>query len=170
MTDKISSAAVVAEIEELRADLAVVTPSIRLMGKPARDMAAKIEKAIADAQDKLADALANELLEAQKKRLANFSDIRVEYDRSETNLLITAFKIIYTRNSYDDRLRDNVPREHTCNGFAALDDDAYEYLITMRPDAIPAPIMALAPDDPHEAFGIYLASKARGYFRTKAAA
>jgi len=168
LTDIVTSVAIAAEIETLRADLATVSAAIPIIGKPAVVASEKIEKAIAKADDSLKDALENELIEAQKQRFANFSDIRIEYDKEKANLLTTRFKIAYTRLVYDSRLRDNVPKRHSCNGFAALEPDAYEYLLCVRPDAIPAPIMALAPNDPQEAFSIYLAGLARGYFKGRA--
>ena len=170
MTDTINSVAIAAEIKSMRHDLATVTAAAPIMGKPAIETAARLEKAIALAEGKLADALANDLLEAQKKRLSAFSDIRVDYDRTNTSLINTAFTIKYTKASWDMALGQTVPREHTSSSFAALPNDAYEYLVTMRPAAIPAPIMALAPNDPHEAFSIYLAGKARGYFKGRVAA
>ena len=170
MTDNANSAAIAAEIETLRSDLAKVNATIEIVGKPAITKAEQITTALEIAQSKLTDALANEIIEAQKKRLAHFYDIRIEYPRDETNLTHIPFEIRYTKSTYDMKLGQSVPKEHTCNGFSMLADDAYEYLVTMKPEAIPAPIMALAPGDPHEAFSIYLAGVRRGYFRTKAAA
>jgi len=165
MTDTTSSGAIASEIDTLRRDLDIVTAAIPVIGKAASTKAAQLDRSLAEAQAKLADALADELLEAQKARLANFSAIRVDWNREDTSIIHCAYKIIYTRLSYDDRLGGNVPREHTINGFSALSDEALEYLLTVRPDAIPAPIMSLAPGDPHRAFDIYLAGKARGYLR-----
>jgi len=165
MTDLTNSGAIAAEIESLRSDLDIATAAIPVIGKAATLKATQLEQALTEAQAKFAEALSNELLEAQKARLANFSAIRVDWDREETSIIHASYTIIYTRTSYDDRLGSNVPREHTIKGFSALDENALEYLLTVRPDAIPAPILALAPGDPHKAFDIYLAGKARGYLR-----
>jgi hypothetical protein len=165
MTDKANSVAIAAEIETLRADLAKVNGTIDLIGKPAIAKAEQISNALEVAKVKFADALTNEAIEAQKKRLAPFTAIRVEYPYDETSLTYIPFTIKYCRLTYDYRTGQSVPKEHECNGFAALPNDAYEYLVTMKPEAIPAPIMKLAPGDPHGAFRIYLAGKARGYFK-----
>lgn len=55
-------------------------------------------------------------------------------------------------------------------GFDALDDVAYEYLVTVKPEAIPAAIMELAPGNPQEAFGLYFVGKQRGYVKGAAVA
>ena len=55
-------------------------------------------------------------------------------------------------------------------GVAGLDNAAYEYLITVKPEAIPAEIMALAPGNPQEAFMLYFVGKQRGYVKGAAVA
>lgn len=168
MTNECSSVAVAAEIEKLRADLAKVNATVEIIGKAAVNKAGQIAVAIKEAQERLANALADELIEARNKRLSRFSDIRVEYARG-SSLLNTAFTICYTQNTYDYRIGATVPQDHKCNGFAALGNDAFEYLLNVKPEAIPAEIMALAPRDPHTAFDIYLAGKRRGYLNKRTA-
>jgi len=168
MTTTASSAAIAAEIETLRADLRAVKAAIDVMGKPAIAKAAEIEAAIAEDQERYATALADEAEAARTKRLAEFSDISVTVSypsNADGNLLRANFTIDYTKLSYDYRLREAVPTRHRCNGFTALADDAYEYLVFMRPEAIPADIMALAPGDPRAAFNEYFTGKRRGLFR-----
>ncbi|VXC99378.1 hypothetical protein [Sphingomonas sp. AX6] len=159
-----SSAAIVAEIEALRADLRKVNAAVDIIGKPAVSKVEQITDALKVAQDKLADALADEVVEARNKRLSSFTDIRVDYARGNS-VLSTAFTIHYNRSSYDYRIGMSVPQSHKCNGFAALDDHAFEYLLNVKPEAIPAEILALAPGDPHAAFDVYLAGKRRGYLK-----
>jgi hypothetical protein len=94
MTNERTSVAVAAEIETLRADYAKVTAAINLIGKPAVTKAEQIAKVIADAQERFASALADDLQEARNKRLSRFSDIWVDYTDGQT-VLNTAFTIRY---------------------------------------------------------------------------
>ena len=169
MTNKDTLAAIATEIETLSAEFLKVNNYIDILGKPAIDKANEIDKALKDAKDRFATALADEQVEARTQRLSRFSDIRVEV-KPGNSLIDTVFVIHYKQLTWDMSLRDSVPKEHTCNGFAALPDDVWEYLLTVKPQAIPAAIMALAPRKPQEAFSIYLQGKARGYFRDAVAA
>lgn len=164
MTDANTLADIASEIETLNDDLYKVTATIELLGKPAQLKANEIEKALDNAKDRLATALADQAETDRVQRLSGFSDIRVE-TRPGDNLLSTGFTIHYTQKAWDNELKQTVPKPHKCNGFPALSDAAYEYLVTERPEAIPAEIMALAPGDPQEAFSIYFAAKARGYLK-----
>lgn len=152
------------EIERLSADFLKVTSTIDLIGKPAITKANEIDKALQDAKDRLADALANQATEERDKRLSRFSDIRVEVKPAD-NLISTGFVIRYMQDAWDISVNATVPKQHECNGFPALADDAYEYLVTEKPENIPAVIMALAPGKPADAMAIYLQGKARGFFK-----
>ncbi len=162
MTNQNDLAAIAIEIETLSADLLKVNSTIDLLGKPAIDAANKLDKALKDAKDRFATALADEQLEARNLRLARFSDIRVEVKPGD-NLLRSSFTIKYMKDTWDMQAKASLPKQHECDGFSALDDDAYEYLLTEKPHAIPASIMALAPGKPAEAMNIYLRAKQRGY-------
>lgn len=162
MTNKDTLAAIAAEIETLSAELLKVNNYIDILGKPAIDKANEIDKALKDAKDRFSTALADEQVEARNLRLSRFSDIRVEVKPGD-NLLTTAFTIKYMRETWDMAAKASPPKQHECLGFAALDDDAYEYLVTQKPHAIPAAIMALAPGKPADAMAIYLQGKSRGY-------
>lgn len=164
MTNENALADVANEIESLSADLLRVNATIDLIGKPAIDAANKLDRALKDAKDRFATALADQAVAERTQRLSRFSDIRVETRPGET-LIDTGFVIRYMQDAWDISLNKTVPQPHTCNGFAALADDAYEYLVTEKPEAIPAQIMALAPGKPQEAFSIYLQGKARGFFK-----
>ena len=154
----------------MRADHAKVTAAIPLVGKAATAKAQQLAKDIADAEERYASAMADEVLAERQARLANFTDIEVLYKPDFDNLLTVNFLIRYRKASWDYQTRTTVQREFTCNGFTALPDDVYEYLTVIKPDAIPPAIMALAPDDPHEAFDIYLSGLRRGCFRSRIAA
>lgn len=162
MTTKDTLAAIATEIETLSADLLKVNSSIDLIGKVAIDKANEIDKALKDAKDRFATALADEQVEARTQRLARFSDIRVEVKPGD-NLLSTSFVIKYMKDTWDMQAKASPPKQHECNGFAALDDDAYEYLVTQKPQAIPAIIMALAPGKPEQAMALYFQGQRRGY-------
>ena len=169
MTNKDTLAAIAVEIETLSAELLKVNNYIDILGKPAIDKANEIDRALKDAKDRFATALADEQVEARSQRLARFSDIRVEVKPGD-NLNATGFLIKYVRDTWDITANATLPKEHECNGFSALDDDAFDYLVTVKPHAIPAVIMALAPGKPREAFTLYLQGKQRGYFTTALAA
>ncbi|MGK6322297.1 hypothetical protein ACMGDM_04360 [Sphingomonas sp. DT-51] len=164
MTNLKPTMLIAAEIESLSADLLKVNATIDLIGKPAITKANEIAKALADAKERLASALTDEQTEARNIRLSQFSDIRVDV-RSGDSLMDTGFTIHYSQMAWDMSLGETVAKPHTCNGFTNLADNAYEYLITVKPEAIPAQIMALAPGDPERAMSVYLAGKARGYFK-----
>lgn len=175
MTNNI--AIIATEIETLSADLLKVNAAIEaigadLLGPNALTKANDLSKALADAKERFATALADEETEARDRRLGQFSSISVTAVAPATapNLISTAFHIEYERLSYDMDLKQSVPKKHKCNGFAALDDTAFEYLVTVKPEAIPAAIMALAPGNPHAAFDAYFVGLRRGVFRTELAA
>lgn len=162
MTNKDNLAAIATEVETLSAELLKVNNYIDILGKPAIDKANEIDRALKDAKDRFATALADEQVEARTQRLARFSDIRVEVKPSD-NLLTTSFIIKYMKDTWDMAAKASPPKQHECVGFAALDDDAYEYLVTQKPHAIPASIMALAPGKPADAMALYFRAKQRGY-------
>jgi hypothetical protein len=163
MTNKDTLAAIATEIELLSAELLKVNNYIDILGKPAMDKANELDKALKDAKDRFATALADEQVEARNLRLSRFSDIRVEVKPGD-NLNTTGFTIKYMRDTWDMQAKASLPKEHKCEGFSALDDDAFDYLLTVKPQAIPAVIMALAPGKPREAFTLYMQGKQRGYF------
>lgn len=162
MTNKDTLATIATEIETLSAELLKVNNYIDILGKPAIDKANEIDRALKDAKDRFATALADEQVEARTQRLSRFSDIRVEVKPGD-NLLTTSFTIKYMKDTWDMAAKASPPKQHECNGFAALDDDAYDYLVTQKPHAIPASIMALAPGKPAVAMETYFRAKQRGY-------
>jgi len=157
------------EIDTLSADLAKVNATIDLIGKPAETKAKQISAALDDAKERFAVAITDQATEERNQRLSRFSDMRVE-TRAGDNLCTTTFEIHYMQNTWDMALKESIPKPHKCNGFAGLSSDAYEYLLAVKPEAIPAEIMALAPGKPEEAMSVYMAGKARGYFKDRAVA
>lgn len=169
MTNKNNISAIATEIETLSAELLKVNNYIDILGKPAIDKANEIDKALTDAKDRFATALADEQVEARNLRLSRFSDIRVEVTPGD-NLISTGFVIKYMQDSWDVKANASIPKQHECSGFSNLADDAYDYLVTKKPDKIPAAIMALAPGKPQEAMAVYFQGKRRGYFSNAVAA
>ncbi len=169
MTNKDTLAAIAIEIETLSAELLKVNNYIDILGKPAIDKANEIDKALKDAKDRFATALADEQVEARTQRLSRFSDIRVEVTPGDT-LLTTSFTIKYIKDTWDMQAKASPPKQHECVGFAALDDDVYDYLVNEKPHAIPAAIMALAPGNPADAMARYFQGKRRGYLTVAVAA
>jgi len=169
MTQNITLAAIANEIETYKAQLGKIKDLVDLIGKPAIVKADEVAKALEDAKDRFADALANQGEVEREERLKNFTDIRIVASPGK-NLMNTEFMIYYTRKTWNNDAKESLPKVHECRGFAALDDAAYEYLVTVKPEAIPAEIKALAPGNPQEAFGLYFIGKQRGYVKGAAVA
>lgn len=169
MTQNITLADIATEIETLSDALVKINAAIDLIGKPAILKANEIVKALDDAKDRFADALANQGEVEREERLKNFTDIRIVASPGH-NLMTTAFTIYYTRKAWDNDAKESLPKVFECKGFAGLDDAAYEYLLTVKPQAIPAEIMKLAPGNAQEAFGLYFVGKQRGYVKGAAVA
>jgi hypothetical protein len=169
MTQNTTLADIAAEIETLDAQLLKIKDLVELIGKPAVLKADEVAKALADAKDRFADALANQGEAEREERLKAFTDIRIVATPGK-NLMNTAFTIYYTRKTWDNDAKESLPKVHECKGFLGLDDAAYEYLVTVKPHLIPAEIMALAPGNAQEAFGLYFVGKQRGYVKGAAVA
>lgn len=157
------------EIAALKDSITKANAAIHIFGEPAIAKVDELEKQLAEAKERFAGALCNEAIEARTKRLAKFSDISI-VTKPGDNLISTGFVIRYMQDTWDISRNETVPKQHECNGFAALSNDAYEYLLAVKPEAIPAEIMALAPGNPEEAMSVYMAGKARGYFKGRAVA
>ncbi len=162
-----SAADIASEIEALRSDLAKVQAAIPIVGKAAATKAQDISKAIDDAKERYAAAMADEVLAARKARLAKFSDMTVSYPDDGRGLLKIPFTIRYTKPAYDSVKKATVPKLFKVDGFnnLRLSGDAWDYLMSDRPDAIPPQIMALAPGDPVAAMDRYFIGLKRGSIR-----
>ena len=161
--------AIANEIEALKSQLGKINALVEIIGQPAILKADEVAKALEDAKERYAEALANKATVEREERLKAFTDIRVETKPGD-NLLDTTFTIYYTRSTWNMTLNESVPQEHSCTGFARLDDAAYEYLVMVKPRAIPAEIMALAPGNPQDALGLYFMAQKRGYVKGAAVA
>jgi len=164
MTQNTALAVIANEIEAYNAQLLKIKNLVELIGEPAVIKADEVAKALADAKERYATALANKATVERDERLKNFTDIRIVASPGH-NLMNTAFTIYYTRKTWDNYAKESLPKVHECKGFAGLDDAAYEYLLTVKPHLIPAEIMALAPGNAQEAFMLYFVGKQRGYVK-----
>lgn len=169
MTHNNTLADIANEIEALDNQLHKIKELVDLIGEPAILKADEVAKALANAKDRFADALTNQAEVEREERLKNFTDIRIVATPGH-NLMNTPFTIYYTRKTWDNDAKESLPKVHESRGFAALDDAAYEYLVTVKPHLIPAEIMKLAPGNPQEAFGLYFVGKQRGYVKGAAVA
>jgi len=79
------------------------------------------------------------------------------------NVLASSFEITYTKPRFDRFTQQCPPVERTVRGFRGVPQPAFLYLLEKVPERIPASIMALAPGDPHSAFGAYFIGLRRGY-------
>ncbi|MBL0114280.1 MAG: hypothetical protein IPP45_01920 [Sphingomonadales bacterium] len=153
--------AMVADLTERLAQAdADVALLVRL--KEAEATAARIRAELQTAQDKRAEAIADAAMQEKMARYASFKDARV--DTSEgANALATSYTITIKRLAYNYSTRENDLVERVYHGFESLEADALGYLIDVRPEAIPAILMTLAPGDPAGAMRRYYQAKQRGY-------
>ncbi len=169
MTNNTTLSDIANEIETLTVTLSKIKDLVALIGKPAILKADEVAKALEDAKERYAEALTNQATVEREERLKAFTDIRIVASAGD-NLMNTTFTIYYTRKAWDNDAKESLPKVFECRGFAGLDDAAYEYLVTVKPHLIPAEIMALAPGNPQEAFGLYFIGKQRGYVKGAAVA
>ena len=169
MTQNITLAAIANEIETYKSQLGKIKDLVELIGKPAILKADEVAKALEEAKERFAEALANQATVEREERLKNFTDIRIVATPGH-NLMNTAYTIYYTRKTWNNDAKESLPKVHECKGFAGLDEAAFEYLLTVKPHLIPAEIMALAPGNAQEAFMLYFVGKQRGYVKGAAVA
>lgn len=153
--------AMVADLTERLAQAdADVALLVRL--KEAEATATCIRAELADAHDKRAAALADVIAVERKALYASFKDVRVDASDG-ANALATSYTITFKRLAYNYSTRENDLVERVYHGFESLEADALGYLIDVRPEAIPAVLMSLAPGDPANALRRYHQGKQRGY-------
>lgn len=171
LNSKRTSVELTAALETFGEELRKVRDIECIIGEPAVIKGKELQQAIAVAQKELSVILADEAEERRKALLASFSDVFVTttYGPGSPETVVHAnFKITYERGTYDMHSKQSVPVRHTCNGFDALPDPVWDYLLEVRQDAIPAAIMALAPGEPRKAFADYFQAKRRGYLSAPA--
>lgn len=146
------------ELDEARQDVALLE---RLQSAPDRvkRLTGEQTKALKDRET----VLAAEQKARDEARFVGLSDIRVVDATVPEGVLRSNFTITYTRVAYDMDAGQNVPQPVTISGFGGLPDDVFAFLIERYPDRIPGKIMALAPDDPKEAFARYFRGLTRGF-------
>jgi hypothetical protein len=149
-----------AELEQATAD-ADLYARLTIAKAEAKRLAVELDAA----REALAEAEATEVKAASTARLAAFHDLTVT-ETGDGHVLHRSFEITITRLEHDGH--NSVPVPRTTKGFEGLSSDAFTYLIEARPERIPGSIMALAPDDPWEAFEIYLMGLRRGYLKQAA--
>lgn len=151
-------------VEDLTERLAQADADVVLLVrlKEAEATATRIRAELLAAQDKRAEAIADAAKQERMARYASFKDARV--DASEgANALSASYTITIKRLAYNYATRQNDLVERTYQGFEALEADALGYLIDVRPEALPAILMDLAPGDPATAMRRYYQAKQRGY-------
>ena len=154
-----------AELDRIAAELIEAQADLDLLErlKSAADRVARLTAEHEKGTKALAKAKATEAKAAEASRFAHISDINVT-EHPETvreHVLLASFTISYTRVAWDGRR--SVPAQHSVTGFGILPPDVLDYLIDRQPNRIPAKIMALAPDNPRDAFRCYFASQRRGF-------
>jgi hypothetical protein len=132
----------------------------------------RLKQATQEHAQALADHTRIETATAEAVKAARFdglSDLRIAREGpADENLVRAAFEISYTKAGNDGR--GVMAQRHTIPGFKSLDPIIFAWLIEKHPENIPAEILALAPGDPHAAFGAYFSALRRGYTTSPKAA
>lgn len=167
MTTDIASIA--AQLDEATKD-AALWERLSTAGDRAKQLARDLDKAKA-ASEKAAREQADA---AKDARLSRITNIRVTTTGNgqggEGSFLWQPFRISWNAPKWNMYTMASEPGEHSRDYFDQLPPEVYECLVERYPDQIPAAIMALAPGNPGDALGEYLAARRRGYIKAKAAA
>jgi hypothetical protein len=166
--------ALVHSINHMSAALDAVRDDVALLQRlqRAEAEALRLTHDLAEAREALANVAAEEAMVKRDKLFATFDGISITVihgAESSGGVLSASYPITYKRLGYDHGTRQNIWREHVVEGFAALPEEVYAYLVEARPDAIPEGIMALAPGDAAKALDAYFSGMRRGYLRSAAA-
>lgn len=142
----INTGALVERVEELTAALQQAQEDAALLDRLSKAKAEikRIAPELEAAQETIAEAMAAEVAERRASVYASFKDIRVVEKNTGEGLLSRTFEITYVCDQWDGR--ESAPVSHTIVGFRALPDAAWGYLLNVRPDQIPACILALSPE------------------------
>ena len=133
----------------------------------ARSEIARLQKAGSALTATLSKQLDQEAAAEKKAADARFRNLSVAttYPNSlrPSGLLAARFAIRWEGPSWNYQTRETEYREFSADGFPALPNDVYAYLMEHRPDVIPSIIMDLAPGDPQAAMDRYFSARRRGY-------
>jgi hypothetical protein len=157
-------AKLMADVQSASAALEIAQADVALMQRlrTAEADAKRLTAELEIAQHALIEANTDAVLVARSAAFANFEDITVtQDDRSGGHILHLGFNIEVTRKAWDGRTTGTETVSY--NSFTALPRDVLAYLIEVHPDRIPAGIMALAPNNAHDAFQEYFMGQRRGY-------
>lgn len=152
-------ATLLAELTEASKDLALMK---RL--KLAEANVDRLANELEETRALLPATIADEYVAQREALFSGFHSVSVE-DKSaaSAHVLHKAFAITVKRIVTQFETGDNLLTDFTYNGFEAMPQETYLYLLERQPSAIPSSIMALAPNDPQAAFAIYFVGKRRGY-------
>lgn len=153
-----------ADLARINAELDVARDDLTLLErlKSAQDRVNRLTTEQAKASKELDRALTAEAKASKDARFAMIANVTVA-ESPETvreHVLRAYWTIRWTKPTWDGRA--NRPTEHSIGGFSALPPDVMAYLIEKCPERIPGKIMALAPDNPREAFRRYFQGLKRG--------
>jgi hypothetical protein len=165
MTNNIARSAIAAaDLARIAAELASAQEDAALLARlqSAHDRVNRLTADHAKATKELDKARADEAKAAKAARFAGIADLAVNESPVTIceGVLRSSWKISWTAPTWDGRVSRPMP--HSRDSFGALPPALMDYLIEKCPNRIPAKIMALAPDNPRDAFSRYFAGLKRG--------
>lgn len=163
-------AAIAAQLDQAKADLAR-WQALRGAEALVKKLQCQYDEA-KEAHERQAEADAKAAQEARFALLSNLSvtEISPVNGGDPDNLSHRRWRIGWTKPVFNSRIDENVPQNFRIDGFRAIPEDVYEFLVVKHPELVPDAIMELAPGNPHEAFREYFLGRRRGYFSRKVAA
>jgi len=159
-------------ITSITQDLSAAKADVALLQrlKDSETNAKRLTLELADTQDALATAIADEHDAKQKATFANIRNMAITSSApvGDTNpgVLGMAYTVNYETLSYDYSSRQNLWRAVSAPGIRNLPARELAYLTEVRPDLIPQRIMDLAPGHPAEAISRYIQAVRRGYMKS----
>lgn len=165
--------ALLADVDGLKAAHAIAVEdaaTFKRLSQAASEVT-RLASAVSAAQDALTSYALAEARADLDKLFSKYGDIAVSVTTpagGTPSAIGSRYIITYDMRTYDHNTRRSDFAKHTANGFLALDREVMAYLVSRKPEAIPALIMDLAPRDPETAFNRYFIHLQRGYMRTDA--
>jgi hypothetical protein len=168
MAKHVDLEALTANVQALQLGLAKANANIALLNelKSAEKDATRITAELAKANDALAIGMADAVAAERASTYAHIKDISiaVSIDPLRANSVLAAsFTVSVTRLSYDMNTRQSLPTVHTYEGLHTLPSEMYDYLMEVKPQAIPSIIMALVPGDYQGSMNAYWMGMRRGH-------